>query len=157
PVPHSQNPRRASHLLPPDRVHPRRILSQVSGFERRIQHAAPFAAGTRDHHHIVTVGDIPGHRGRALARLIVGMRVHRHHPKLLHGRSFTLSSRTASCEPPGGGEPSRAWTIVPRCPSPNFPRGGATSWALVSFPRAATDPPEPRVWSAAGVGPGWPG
>ena len=60
----------------------------------RVQHAAALAARTRRDQHLDALGDVPRHGGRALARLVVGVRVHRHQTQLLSHQMLPRPGRT---------------------------------------------------------------
>jgi hypothetical protein len=77
-VRHPEDARRPRHLRAPDRG---QVVPHLRPVHHRVEDAARLAAGARHHQHLVAFGDVPGHRGGALARLVVRMGVHRHQPK----------------------------------------------------------------------------
>ena len=53
---------------------------RVSG-QRRVEHVATLAPGAAHHQHLDALADVAGHRGGALARLVVGMGMHGQQPQ----------------------------------------------------------------------------
>ena len=69
------------HLVDPDLVDPAVHLGQV---HRRVEDVAPLTAGQRHHLHADALVDVAGHRGGALARLVVRVGVDRHQTQFAH-------------------------------------------------------------------------
>ncbi len=78
---HPEDPHGLGHLLaavPDDVPLDLRVLLQP-----RVEDVAALPAGAADDHHPDALGDVPGHGGGTLARLVVRVRVHRHQAQLL--------------------------------------------------------------------------
>ena len=67
------------HLLAPDLGQVGKHLRTV---HRRVQYAAALTAGHGGDEDLDALAHVPGHRGRALARLVIRVRVHRHEAQL---------------------------------------------------------------------------
>lgn len=80
----------------------------------RVEQVAPLATGARDHEHLRTLGGVPRGGRRALARLVVGVRVHRHestpscaHHSSLPGRRLGVAARRGTMVSHRRGPPHR--------------------------------------------------
>ncbi len=81
------------HLGP---AHGRQVRADLGPFHCLVQDVAALAAGQRADQDLGPLAHVPGHRGRALARLIVGMGMHRHQPELpAAGAARHLAARIA--------------------------------------------------------------
>ena len=144
---------------------------RISGscFSARVEHVAALAARAGDHQHVDALGGVPRHRRRALAGLVVGVRVHRHQPQPfthLHtcprsrtGRHRQWSSTTdrrpsimsPSCGRPDGRSPRaapppgsrhRQWWVVGRssaCLTRHWPSPSGGAWPARSGQVTWTD------------------
>jgi hypothetical protein len=76
---HPQDRGSLGHLAAPDLLEPEFV---DRGLCTRVQDIAALTASTGDHHDLDTLLDIHGSRGRALTRLVVGVRMHGHQAKI---------------------------------------------------------------------------
>ena len=117
------------------------------GVGLRVEDVARLAAGARDQHGPDALGPVPGHGGRTLGRLVVGVGVHREHPQRgrgrgIHGAPRYRRSRSGPCPSGRGYLRSRltrqavaiytSWSVTP---PPTFPTG-ATMATKTSDPTA---------------------
>ena len=61
--------------------------------QRRVEHVAALAAGAGDDEHLDALGDVARHGRGALARLVVGVGVHRHEAQRLAGARQVAACR----------------------------------------------------------------
>jgi hypothetical protein len=90
------------------------VVPDVRPVKLWIEHTAAFAAGAGDDHDFDTLGDVLRHRGRALARLVVGVGMYGHQSQLLcHGCSLVRYRRRGPVVRSAGPEPCQG-TGLPR-------------------------------------------
>jgi hypothetical protein len=89
----------AVHLLAPDLGDV--VLDVLAVLEGGVEDAAPLAAGAGDDEHIDTLVDVAGHGGRALARFVVRVRMHRHQPQLVVTHDVHCPRRAGKLWSPG--------------------------------------------------------
>src|SRR4029079_8127441 len=66
------------------------------GAQGRGEDVSALTTGARHHQHVLAFGYVLGHGRRALARLVIGMGMHRHESKSLHAPSCSGSCPTMS-------------------------------------------------------------